>query len=50
LSTEGSGHEWTFVCSGHRSELEQAASEFGGVIVDDAPLSLEEIFVSRVLK
>jgi ABC-2 type transport system ATP-binding protein len=49
LSFEGGGTEWTYVCSGDSGQLHRAAEAIGATIVDDAALSLDEIFVSRVL-
>jgi ABC-2 type transport system ATP-binding protein len=49
LSFEGQGHEWTYVCSGESGQLRRAAEAIGATVVDDAALSLDEIFVSRVL-
>jgi ABC-2 type transport system ATP-binding protein len=49
LSFEGQGFEWTYVCSGESGQLRRAAEAIGATVVDDAALSLDEIFVSRVL-
>lgn len=49
LSCEGSGSEWTYVCSGEGVQVRRAAEAMGAVVVDDSALSLDEIFVSRVL-
>jgi len=49
LSSTGSGYEWTYVCSGERIQLHRAAEAIGATVVDDAALSLDEIFVSRIL-
>jgi ABC-2 type transport system ATP-binding protein len=49
LSFEGQGHEWTYICSGESGQLRRAAEAIGATVVDDAALSLDEIFVSRVL-
>jgi ABC-2 type transport system ATP-binding protein len=48
LSCAGQGTEWTYVCSGEREQLRRAADAIGATVVDDAALSLDEIFVSRV--
>jgi hypothetical protein len=37
------------VCSGESDQLRRAADAMGAVVVDDAAMSLDEIFVSRVL-
>lgn len=48
LSFNGRGNEWTYVCSGESRQLRHAAEALGATVVDDAALSLDEIFVSRV--
>lgn len=48
LRCEGEGREWTVICNGHLSELEQAVSEMQGEIVERSSPSLDEIFVARV--
>jgi ABC-2 type transport system ATP-binding protein len=50
LSFEGKGSDWTYICSGESSQLRRAAEALGATVMDDAPLTLDEIFVSRVLK
>lgn len=50
LSCDGSGSEWTYICNGESGQLRRAADAIGATVVDDASLSLDEIFVSRVLK
>jgi ABC-2 type transport system ATP-binding protein len=49
LSFEGQGFEWTYICSGESGQLRRAAEAIGATVVDDAALTLDEIFVSRVL-
>jgi ABC-2 type transport system ATP-binding protein len=49
LSFQGEGSEWTYICSGESGQLRRAAEAIGATVVDDAALSLDEIFVSRVL-
>lgn len=49
ISTSGGGHEWTYVCSGERTQLRSAAEAIGATVVDDAALTLDEIFVSRIV-
>ena len=44
----GPGAEWTYVCSGESGQLRRAAEAIGAMVVDDAALSLDEIFVWRV--
>jgi ABC-2 type transport system ATP-binding protein len=50
LSFAGKGSEWTYICNGERSQLRRAAEALGATVVDDAALTLDEIFVSRVLE
>jgi ABC-2 type transport system ATP-binding protein len=49
LSFAGEGSDWTYICSGESRQLRQAAEAIGATVMEDAPLSLDEIFVSRVL-
>ncbi len=49
ISLAGHGAEWTYTCSGESRQLRRAAEALGATVVDDTPLSLDEIFVSRVL-
>jgi len=48
ISCVGEGAEWTYVCSGESDQLRLAAVAIGAMVVDDTPLSLDEIFVSRI--
>jgi ABC-2 type transport system ATP-binding protein len=48
VSHEGHGAEWTYVCSGSTDQLRRAAESIGATVVEDAALSLDEIFVSHV--
>jgi ABC-2 type transport system ATP-binding protein len=48
LACQGGGCEWTYVCNGEPDQLRRAAEAIGATIVDDAALSLDEIFVSRI--
>ncbi len=48
LSCSGEGAEWTYLCSGNRTQLRMAAESLGATIVDDDALSLDDIFVTRV--
>lgn len=48
LSFAGSGNEWTYVCNGESRQLHHAAEALGATVVDDAALTLDEIFVSRI--
>ncbi len=47
LSFEGEGSDWTYICSGGSSQLRRAAEAIGATVMEDAPLTLDEIFVSR---
>jgi ABC-2 type transport system ATP-binding protein len=48
ISYAGRGAEWTYICNGDSQQLRRAAEALGAAVVDDAALSLDEIFVSRV--
>lgn len=48
LACSGSGCEWSYVCSGDPKQLRQAAEAAGARVVEEASLSLDEIFVTRV--
>lgn len=48
ISCAGQGSEWTYVCSGEGEQLRRAAEAVGATVVDEAALSLDEIFVSRI--
>jgi ABC-2 type transport system ATP-binding protein len=48
LSCEGAGHEWTVVCNGRLSEVEDAVVRLGARIVERHAPSLDEIFVAQV--
>jgi ABC-2 type transport system ATP-binding protein len=50
LSCVGQGSEWTYICDAEGDQVRQAAAAIGATVVDEASLSLDEIFVSRVLK
>ena len=50
LSSAGAGAEWTYVCNGDSAQLRRAAEAVGATVVDEASLTLDEVFVSRVLK
>lgn len=50
LTTEGGGSEWTYICSGESGQLRHAAEALGAQVVEETSLTLDEIFVSRVLK
>jgi ABC-2 type transport system ATP-binding protein len=48
LRRQGQGAEWTYICSGPSEQLRRAAEAIGATVVDDAALSLDEIFVTRI--
>lgn len=48
LACHGEGTEWTYICQGNPQQLHTAADALNAVIIADAPLSLDEIFVSRI--
>lgn len=48
LACDGQGYEWTYVCNGDSDQLQQAAKALGATVMSDAPLSLDEIFLTRV--
>lgn len=50
LSCDGGGTEWTYICKGESDQLRRAADALGATVVEEAALSLDEIFVSRVLQ
>jgi ABC-2 type transport system ATP-binding protein len=50
ISCAGEGSEWTYVCSGEGEQLRRAAEAVGATVVDEAALSLDEIFVSRITR
>jgi ABC-2 type transport system ATP-binding protein len=47
LAWQGSGQEWTALCTGSPSQLEAAAATLGAQIVQRGAPSLDEIFVAR---
>jgi ABC-2 type transport system ATP-binding protein len=47
LGWEGGGQEWTAAWSGHSGRLEAAAALLGAVVVRQAPLCLDEVFVAH---
>ncbi len=48
LSCAGQGFEWTYTCTGASDQLRRAAEAAGASVVDDAALSLDEVFVARI--
>lgn len=49
LSCAGRGAEWTYICNGEGEQVRRAAAAIGASVVGDTALTLDEIFVSRVL-
>ncbi|OAI54201.1 ABC transporter ATP-binding protein [Planctomyces sp. SCGC AG-212-M04] len=49
LSASGGGAEWTYVCGGDSTQLRRAAEALGATVVDEAALTLDEVFLTRVL-
>lgn len=47
-SIAGYGVEWTYVCGADRDTLHHAAAALQATVVEDAPLSLDEIFVAHL--
>ncbi|MGV2332599.1 MAG UNVERIFIED_CONTAM: AAA family ATPase [Planctomycetaceae bacterium] len=50
LSAEGGGREWTYICHGESSQLRHTAESLGAEVLEESLLTLDEIFVSRVLQ
>lgn len=48
LTSSGSGPEWTYVCAGDGEQIRHAAHSLGATVVEESPLTLDEIFVTRV--
>jgi ABC-2 type transport system ATP-binding protein len=47
LAWDGSGCEWTAICSGNAEKFQSAAAAVGARVIEQAPLSLDEIFLAR---
>jgi ABC-2 type transport system ATP-binding protein len=47
LAWEGTGREWTAVCTGPAGALREAAAATGGRLVEEQPPGLDEIFMAR---
>jgi len=47
LSWDGGGYEWTMVCEGPVKQLHTAVEELGARIINQAAVSLDEIFLAR---
>ncbi|MCY2967647.1 MAG: ABC transporter ATP-binding protein [Planctomycetota bacterium] len=48
LASDGHDTEWTYICHGKIDELRRSAVAAGATVVDEAALSLDEIFVSQI--
>lgn len=48
IRVEGGGREWQVWCDGERARVEACARRLGGVVVEEAAVTLDEIFVARV--
>jgi ABC-2 type transport system ATP-binding protein len=48
LSCTGAGVEWTYTCHSESEQLKTDAIVLGATIIEEASLTLDEIFVSRV--
>src|SRR3954468_4728252 len=47
LTWDGSGCEWTTVCTGHAQQLQTAAEQLGARVINRSHISLDEIFLAR---
>jgi ABC-2 type transport system ATP-binding protein len=47
LAWDGSGCEWTAVCSGNSNQWQSAAAAIGAQVVEQSAVSLDEIFIAR---
>lgn len=47
LAWDGSGCEWTAVFAGNAAQFQSAAAAVGARVVEQSPLSLDEIFIAR---
>jgi ABC-2 type transport system ATP-binding protein len=47
LAWDGSGCEWTAICSGNSNSWQSAAAAIGAQVVEQSALSLDEIFIAR---
>jgi hypothetical protein len=47
LTWDGSGCEWTAVFAGNSAQVQSAAAAVGARVVEQCPLSLDEIFLAR---
>jgi ABC-2 type transport system ATP-binding protein len=47
LAWDGSGREWTAVCSGNSNQWQTAAAAIGAQVVEQSAVSLDEIFIAR---
>lgn len=48
VQSQGYGQEWTYVYRGNRDQLQEASRQLSAQIVDELPLTLDDIFVCNV--
>jgi ABC-2 type transport system ATP-binding protein len=48
IGQDGQGDEWTYSCRGDRDQLIQAAKTLQAQVVQEAPLSLDDIFLCAI--
>jgi ABC-2 type transport system ATP-binding protein len=48
LNCSGSDHEWTYYCLGHIHDVRQSAKALDAEIVEEAHLTLDELFMASV--
>jgi ABC-2 type transport system ATP-binding protein len=47
LAWDGGGREWTAVCAGRVEQFRASATAIGARVVQQSPVSLDEIFIAR---
>ncbi len=50
LSCEGEGQQWTMILGQNHSDLAQTVAAAGATVIENESLSLDEIFLTRVLR
>ena len=48
LLCSGGGYEWSYYCLGDMAAVQQSVAELGGEIVEEAHLTLDELFIANV--
>lgn len=48
IARSGRGAEWTYLAAGESEQIRRAAEALGATVVDDAALSLDEVFLAKV--